>query len=143
VAAGQTAAGQRVFSLDGNGAPITSLQLTGELEAAFGPWEDFGAREVPPLIEIEAGYDTTDKLVVWALDSDGTVWMRRDASSDEWSPWEAWDGPRPPVKLVSISIAHRGHVPTRSAIVVGLGEAGAVFFIRASSKGWGAWEVLN
>jgi hypothetical protein len=135
---------QQVFSLDGQGSVRTSIQRTNDPDSAFGPWSDFDSSQLPaPLVDIEAPHGGPPPLEVFAVDSNGNLWLRAEGPAGGFGPWTPWRGPPPPATLVSLSGAALKAASGTPLQLVGLGAAGGVYTLRRTAAVWDDWRQLQ
>jgi hypothetical protein len=133
---------QRLFSVDGQGQLITSIRSTENPEAPFGEWTPFDLNRA--IVDFDAPYGVSGRLVVVALDVDGRIWIREEDGAGDFLAWELLDTPGELTEvLVSIAGASFPARPGQPLMLAAVGESGAVYSNRRANLAWEGWRDIT
>jgi hypothetical protein len=139
-AGGRSDGRQQMFTLDEHGRPLTSVQVSPDVDAAFDRFTDFGDASVPPFIDIEAA-DGLAELEVFGLDIAGGIWTREEDGSGSFTPWAPSVVPPPPATFRTLAGA--GIYGLSGALaLVGASESGAFVNLRIDGS-WRGWTLTE
>jgi len=131
---------QQLFYLDDAGRPKSCRQTAAELDAPFEACRDFGAAQLPRLVELDAPLGPSSSLLVFGLDEDGIIWVRElGDTGEEFGTWRTFrEQPFPFTRIATAGTRQYAGLPF---LVLGVAN-GNVYGTLRLNDAWDDWRLF-